>query len=337
MADLSHLSDEQLGAYRDLLAQKQAPPAPKPPLPEGLAPGTGPGEENSVGGSGNEPGLPAIVNQGIRQMGRSIPAFANDRPATGVSDVIKGGAKAMSPLAIPAMAMSPAATVGAAALGSAGHMLGSGVADALHASPETSEAVGDVASLPAAMLGGRAGSRLAEIPASNWMDFAQKAPWGFGQGVKAVRSLFTGPSTPVVAPPPVTFRPSGQSKIVAPPPINFRANETAPGVVPPPPVTFRTAPQNSVTAPPPITFRPEPTPGIVAPPPVTFRGETPTPRTYAPPPVVFRSSGGPAAAPAPSSVATTPAQSPVAPAPVTETTQPPTFANGRIKLNVRRS
>lgn len=171
MADLSQLSDEQLGAYRDLLAAKQpdnriAPvSAPKPPLPSGL---TGPkaGEENSVGGSGNEPGLPAIVNQGIHQIGRSIPAFANSF-ARGASDLMEGAAKTASPLALAGAVAAPVATAGGIAGSYLGGKGGGALARAAHASPDTERAVSDVGSLAGGAAAGapgfgKPGLRLAE-------------------------------------------------------------------------------------------------------------------------------------------------------------------------------
>ena len=132
------------------------PGVPKPPLPAGL---TGPmaGEENSIGGAGNEPGLPAIVNQGLHQLGHAIPAFANSWKR-GASDVIEGTEKTLSPLAIPALLAAPATTIAGFAGGTGGGMAGRAMAKSAGASPETSDLIGDIAGIAGGGAGGAAGA-----------------------------------------------------------------------------------------------------------------------------------------------------------------------------------
>lgn len=158
MADLSSLSDEQLGVYRDLLAKKQPqipgtektglPAAGSAPIPRDLQ-----NKPNGLLPGANE-GLEGYFNEGARQLGEAIPAFANKRPATGISDLVEGGIRVATPFAAPAMLAAPIATAGAVGGGYAASKAGQGIARHFGASPETERAVGDVASIPGAMLGG---------------------------------------------------------------------------------------------------------------------------------------------------------------------------------------
>lgn len=369
MADLSQLSDEQLGAYRDLLARKQAPGVPKPPLPDGLAPGTGPGNEDQVNTEGNEPGLPAIVNQGIHQLARAVPAFSNGRIAAGTSDVVRGAGKVASPLLIPAAIAAPAATTGAAVLGTAGHVIGEGVADAFHASPETSEAVGDVASVPSAILGGRGGSSLTDIPASRWLDAGEKVTWNPGSIIKAARTLFAPRESAAISQPSVTGgyeRPDYSNLIQMP------GHGVPPYESPVPATPRQPGPQTDFGAHVPNYGNLIESPSV-APPPVP----SPQPEAEVPHPRVYVSTRGAPVAPwnapqgrpssgtgkgqpyvGPTSFNAAPKVTPgaipelmrqqrlqsgdVAPAPVIldpggrPIGEPPTFANGGIKNNVRR-
>lgn len=158
--------DEQGNPIETAIDNRIAPVSiPKPPLPAGLI-GPKAGEENSVGGSGNEPGLPAIVNQGIHQIGRAVPAFANS-VSRGTSNLVEGAAKTLSPLALAGAVAAPVATVGALAGSAAASAGGRAVAHRLGASPDTEQAVGDVAGLAGGGLGAKGGSMLQEaIPST---------------------------------------------------------------------------------------------------------------------------------------------------------------------------
>jgi predicted aconitase with swiveling domain len=138
-----------IGAPKDY-----APPVPRPALPPGL---TGPvqGQEESIGGGANEPGLPSVVVSGLRQLGRAIPAFANS-PMRGASDVMEGTGKIAAPLAIPALISNPV-TAGIGLLGgAAGSAAGSEAATQMGADPETARFVGNLGGLAGGGLSGAA-------------------------------------------------------------------------------------------------------------------------------------------------------------------------------------
>lgn len=99
MADLSQLTDDQLGTYRDLLAQKQAPPVPKPPLPAGLkpAPDPFPGATGPVAGGPIIPEagiIPSAVGYGVSKLGEHVglPEWANVGAGV-VASGLAGGAQ----------------------------------------------------------------------------------------------------------------------------------------------------------------------------------------------------------------------------------------------------
>ena len=145
--------------------------------------------------------------------------------------MVRGAGKTMAPLAIPAAVMVPAATAGAAVTGGAGKLLGTGLSRAMGASPETSEAIGDVTSLPGAYLGSRIGSRLADIPSGNVLDAAQHLPWPIGQTVRAGRALFAAPTAEPSAPfEPVRPNPAVASKMRFGGPVQQGGGPAYPGV-----------------------------------------------------------------------------------------------------------
>jgi hypothetical protein len=135
-----------IGAPKDY-----APPVPRPALPWDLSKES----DASVGGGANEPGIPSFVGSGVRQLWNSIPAFAND-PKRATSDVIEGAGKVASPLAIPALISNPVTTIGGLLGGWAGSEGASKAVTNMGADPETARLVGNIASLPAAALGGAA-------------------------------------------------------------------------------------------------------------------------------------------------------------------------------------
>lgn len=137
----------------DVDDSSSSPPGiPRPALPAALSPAS----DNGIGGQGNEPGLPAIVVKGLKKLVGAIPAFSNS-PARGVSNLVQGAAETASPLAIPALIGAPeAALMG----GGLSYLLGKGaggVSDALGASPDTTQAVEDVAGLVGGGVGGKLG------------------------------------------------------------------------------------------------------------------------------------------------------------------------------------
>lgn len=106
-----------------------------------------------------------LLRSGGRQLGEVLPNLAAGRKAEALSNTIEGAGKALTPFAIPAAVASPVAALTAAGAGYLGQKGGEAAAQHFGASPETTRAVGDVAALPAAMAGGKAGgvlSRAAE-------------------------------------------------------------------------------------------------------------------------------------------------------------------------------
>lgn len=92
--------------------------------------------------------------EGAKQVLRGVPALSNGRYARGASDVIEGTGKALSPIAIPALAANPlgvGAGIAASALGGYG---GRKAGEAAGLSPDQIDLAGDAGSL----IGGVAGS-----------------------------------------------------------------------------------------------------------------------------------------------------------------------------------
>jgi hypothetical protein len=98
-----------------------------------------------------------LIRSGLRQAASAIPSLAAGHKAEAVSNAVEGAGEAMAPAAIGATVINPVAALGAAAGGTGASLLGRSIANHFKASPETQRAVGDVASIPGAMLGGRVG------------------------------------------------------------------------------------------------------------------------------------------------------------------------------------
>lgn len=166
------------GKVYEIDVEDNAPPS----VPNPIRPGSSvlPGDlstkwETNSGGSGNGPGLPSIVVKGIKKLLDAGPAFSNS-PARGVSNTIEGLAETASPLAIPALIGAPIPTLLGGGLSA---LLGHGAqsaADSLHADPETSNAIGDVASL----VGGGVGSKLGTGASGAVVKGAVKGGWKGG-------------------------------------------------------------------------------------------------------------------------------------------------------------
>lgn len=177
----ANLSDGDFQSFRQQMVESEpirgteklggkAPEVPKRVMPE--LQGPAPGAENSVGGGGNEPGLPAIVVQGMHQLGRAIPAFSNSWKR-GASDVIEGGMKTAAPLAIPATVAAPLVAAGGLALGTAGDFAGRTAARGMGASPDTERLVGNLAGLAAGAGGTKATSALGRGAAKGFANVAE--------------------------------------------------------------------------------------------------------------------------------------------------------------------
>jgi hypothetical protein len=106
-----------------------------------------------------------LLRSGGRQLGEVIPNLAAGRKAEALSNTIEGAGKVLTPFAIPAAAASPVAALTAAGAGYLGQKGGEAVAQHFGASPEMTRALGDVAGLPSAMAGGKAGGVLARAAA----------------------------------------------------------------------------------------------------------------------------------------------------------------------------
>ena len=139
-----------------------------------------------------------------------------------------------SPELAPAIVSNPAAVIAGTAGGAAAGMAGRIGASLFGASPETERAVGDAAAITGALLGGRAGSavsdRISQIPPENWMNAAEKLPWGFNKFIRAGRTLFAVPSAPRTAP-------STSAAPVAPPPVDPNGSPQPANVGPVTPVS----------------------------------------------------------------------------------------------------
>lgn len=130
-----------------------APPAASvAPIPAGLRPESQPDPWHHP--------TEGLIGQGIRQIGGGIEHMAEPGRAakfSGASDIIRGAGRAMLPAAIPAAVASPIAALGAAGAGYLGNEAGRGIARISGGGPEAQDLAGDVASIPASILGGRAG------------------------------------------------------------------------------------------------------------------------------------------------------------------------------------
>lgn len=80
-----------------------------------------------------------------------------DQKRQGLHNAFVGAAETAAPLALPALASAPVATVAAGLVGGAGKVLGTEIPKYLGVSPETSELIGDAASVPSAMFGNAGG------------------------------------------------------------------------------------------------------------------------------------------------------------------------------------
>jgi hypothetical protein len=105
-----------------------------------------------------------MMETGLKQMGRSLPAFAsvgesgstaNHPLARGTADLLEGAGTFGAPFAVPAAVTSPVATVGALAGGYGGSRAGQALAEHFGASPETERAMGDVGAIPGGILGSK--------------------------------------------------------------------------------------------------------------------------------------------------------------------------------------
>ena len=299
MADLSQLTDEQLGAYRDLLTQKQAPPVPTPPLPSGLKPepketDVFPGATGPMQGSPILPSsaiIPSAIGYGVSKLGEHVglPDWANT-----TAGIVAGG------------------------LAGAGRSIGSKI---LSSDPETN-AMG-LRRLVQILPKGKAMTDLWDTYHPQPQAPSMPAP------PVSFRPQVQGNVVPA---PPISFRaesPTPQASIVAPPPVRFRdAPAQGTPTMAPPPVTFKPSVSSGSNPPlapikpggPSVSWgaAPKVTPGAI---PELMRQQ----RLSAPP------------APDPSPIIAPQGVTEASPrlTGVPELDQP-TFANGGIKSNVRR-
>lgn len=101
-----------------------------------------------------------LIGQGISQIGGGVEHMAQPERAAkfaGAADVIRGAGRAMLPAAIPAMAAAPVAALGAAGLGYLGNEVGRDISRRVGGGPEAQDLAGELTSIPAGILGGRAG------------------------------------------------------------------------------------------------------------------------------------------------------------------------------------
>lgn len=126
-----------------------APPAiAKPPQPAGLNQ-----EPDNFITSPN-----GLIRTGLSQAAGGVEHMAQlgkQAKYEGASDVIRGIGRAALPAAIPAAVAAPVAALGAAAGGYAGEKLGRAGARLINATPEGEQLAGDVAALPAGIIGSR--------------------------------------------------------------------------------------------------------------------------------------------------------------------------------------
>ncbi len=196
MADLSQLSDEQLGVYRDLLAKKNGPElapfknpqtgdvqqVPKamlgqggaglPGVPTPAPPAAMQPEQDSWSSLHNFITSPnGLIRGGVRQAVGGAEHMAEpgkEAKYSGASNVIRGVGKTLAPVAIgaaiPAAAAAPATAATSLITGTGGAMAGRGLARGgarmLSASPEGEELAGDVGETLGGIGAGYLGSRI---------------------------------------------------------------------------------------------------------------------------------------------------------------------------------
>ena len=225
-----------------------APGVPKPALPTSDNPRAPLSEQftNLVARPADLGGTPSIgpvtdfINSGVSKLHRVLPELAGGgHKRQAFNDLMEGAGTVYSPEAIPALLSNPAATIGAAAGGTA---LGGGgriASDMAGADPETSEALGNALAIPGALLAGSGAQslsdRLARLPEGRLATAAEHLPYGVGTGIKAVRSIFEPQSPEPFRPNPAIARTLGKGT----PPRSTTARSFGPPVRPGGPiVTF---------------------------------------------------------------------------------------------------
>lgn len=99
-----------------------------------------------------------LIRTGARQIGQGGKELVTPgQRQNGVSDLIEGGGRMLTPAALPFAAAAPIAAGAAAGAGYLGQKAGELVTRKLGGSPETERMVGDITSLPAGAVGGKAG------------------------------------------------------------------------------------------------------------------------------------------------------------------------------------
>lgn len=182
------------------------PPVPSAPLPPALSQGGdtfrdrhpsrlgGPPQKSQPHYSvNNPPPDPSAIFGPVRALaGATQIANPNnlypDQKMRGLHNIIAGTGESLWPLAAEA---GIPALVGGAVLGGAGKLIGTELPKAFGVSPGTSEVIGDVTSIPAAMAGGGMARSISEIPLENWLNAGEKISLlNPGSLIKAGRALF---------------------------------------------------------------------------------------------------------------------------------------------------
>ena len=266
-----------------------------------------------------------------------------DQKLRGLHNAFVGGSEIAAPLAIPALVASPAATIGAGLAGGAGKVLGTEIPKYFGASPETSDVIGDAASIPSAMIGGATGETVGPavgrvlargIPPA-LSDFVGMIHPHAGFVMRSAGRIMEAlnPSEKPLSAPSSPPRSVGVSPAPLPTPIAPLAPSRSVSVTTPnPPTPIPITPQRSVGVFP--GNGPEPLPA----PSRSVGVYTGTPQPPAPPVRSIGVFSGPQQAPDAATVKAPIAPPPVEPlaTPKAATAEKPTFANGGIKNNVRR-
>lgn len=129
-----------------------APPVPKPALPKELQ--SSPSDTPIRPRMGNVSDSTQMSRQEDREShGMTAPAHPIPM-ARSANRAINAFGEMAAPAAIPALALAPAATIGAGLLGAAGKYGGEAIAKNSGADPDTAELIGNAASLPMSSIGG---------------------------------------------------------------------------------------------------------------------------------------------------------------------------------------